>query len=287
MKYAWIEQRRSLFPVTRMCTMLKVSRTGFAQWLVRGPSARQVANESLDAKVFAIHQHSGGSYGRPRIVDALQNASTPATHERVRKSLLRQGLRTVHKRPYRVTTNSNHDHPIAPNLLHQQFNGWKINRAWVGDITYVHTQEGWLYLAVIIDLATRQVVGWSMSDRQTTRLVTDALTMAYWRKKPGAKLMMHTDRGSQYASKQHVQLLKDYGMQQSMSKRGCCWDNAVAESFFKTLKVERIYQTHYDTKSRARLDIVNWIEGFYNAKRLHTAIGSKTPNQMEQTLLAA
>ena len=157
----------------------------------------------------------------------------------------------------------------------------------MGDITFIDTQEGWLYLAVIIDLASRKVVGWSMSERIKAELVTDALKFAYWRLKPEAGLIMHTDRGSQYASKNHVDLLTNYGMRQSMSRRADCWDNAVAESFFKTLKVDRVYQTQYPTRQEARLDIVNWIEGFYNAKRLHTAIGGKIPNQLEQALKAA
>ena len=189
--------------------------------------------------------------------------------------------------PYTVTTDSEHTQSIAPDLLRRRFNAWQLNQAWVGDITFIDTQEGWLYLAVIIDLASRKVVGWSMSERIKAELVTDALKFAYWRLKPEAGLIMHTDRGSQYASKNHVDLLTNYGMRQSMSRRADCWDNAVAESFFKTLKVDRVYQTQYPTRQEARLDIVNWIEGFYNAKRLHTAIGGKIPNQLEQALKAA
>ena len=287
MKYAWINKHRDQFPITRLCQQLQVSRTGFMQWAVRAPSKRQIDNEQLDAKIFALHHSSNKSYGRPRIVDALGRANVWVGHERVRRSLVRQHLKTVHKRPYTVTTDSEHTQPIAPNLLQRRFNGWQLNQAWVGDITFIDTQEGWLYLAVIIDLASRKVVGWSMSERIKAELVTDALKFAYWRLKPEAGLIMHTDRGSQYASKNHVDLLTNYGMRQSMSRRADCWDNAVAESFFKTLKVERVYQTQYATRQEARLDIVNWIEGFYNAKRLHTAIGGKIPNQLEQALKAA
>ena len=188
------------------------------QWAVRAPSKRQIDNEQLDAKIFALHHSSNKSYGRPRIVDALRRANVRIGHERVRRSLVRQHLKTVHKRPYTITTDSEHTQPIAPNLLQRRFNGWQLNQAWVGDITFIDTQEGWLYLAV--------------------------------------------------------------------SRRAHCWDNAVAERFFKTLKVERVYQTQYPTRQEARLDIANWIEGFYNAKRLRIAIGGKIPNQLEQALKA-
>jgi transposase InsO family protein len=286
-KYAWIDANRDAFSVVRMCRLLDVSRTGYCQWSVRPPSSSAQANQALDARVAAIHATSRRSYGRLRIVRDLHDQGIRVGHERVRKSLLRQALRPVYKRPYRVTTESNPAKPIANNVLERRFDGWQMNQAWVGDITYIATAQGWLYLAVIMDLASRRIVGWSMSERMKAALVCDALRSAYWQRKPVTGLIMHTDRGSQYASDKHRKLLKDYRMEQSMSRKGNCWDNAPMESFFKTLKVERIHQTHYENRAHARLDIVNWIEGFYNRERLHSSIGYKTPAHAESSLKAA
>jgi transposase InsO family protein len=246
-----------------------------------------MANLALDAQVAAIHAGSKRSYGRPRIVRRLREQGVRASHERVRHSLKRQGLRPVYKRPYRVTTDSNHHKPIAPNVLNRRFDGWQVNEAWVGDITYVETGEGWLYLACVMDLASRRIVGWSMSDRITADLVCQALKSAYWLRKPTEGLIMHSDRGSQYASDSHRQLIKSYKMIQSMSRRGNCWDNAAMESFFKTLKVERIHLLRYETRALAKLDIVDWIEGFYNQRRMHSSIEYKTPIKAEARLMTA
>jgi transposase InsO family protein len=286
-KYAWIEAQRDQFSVTRMCRQLGVSRTGYCQWRTRAPSERSMANAVLDAQVAAMHAGSQRSYGRPRIVRGLRAQGMQVSHERVRNSLKRQDLRPVYKRPYRVTTDSAHDKPIAPNVLDRRFDGWQVNQAWVADITYIATGEGWLYLAVIMDLASRRIVGWSMSERIKADLVCQALKSAYWRRKPSAGLIMHSDRGSQYASDTHRKLIKDYGMIQSMSRRANCWDNAAMESFFKTLKVERTHRLRYDTRALAKLDIVDWIEGFYNRRRMHSSIGYKTPDAAESSLMAA
>ena len=287
MLYAWIDEHRDQFSVTRMCRLLAVSRSGFCQWRTRPPSDRSKANAALDAQVAAIHAASKRSYGRDRIVRGLRKQGLQVGHERVRKSLCRQGLRAVYKRPYRVTTDSNHSKPIAANVLDRRFAGWTVNRAWVADITYVATGEGWLYLAVVMDLASRRIVGWSMSDRIKGDLVCEALRSAYWRRKPTAGLIMHTDRGSQYASDRYRRLIQDFQMIQSMSRRANCWDNAPMESFFKTLKVERIHQLRYETRAQARLDIVDWIEGFYNLERVHSSIDYQTPAAAESSLMAA
>jgi putative transposase len=225
-KYVWINGNRDQYTVVRMCRVLQVSRTGYSQWCVRPLSKTKIENAVLDAKVATIHEGSGRSYGRPRIVKSLENQGHPVSAERVRKSLKRQGLRPVYKRPYRVTTDSNH-------------------KKWVADITYIATNEGWLYLAVIMDLASRKIVGWSIKSRMTQDLVCDALASAYWARKPKPGLIMHTDRGSQYASDAYRRLIGDYKMVQSMSRKGNCWDNGAMESFFKSLKVERVYQTRY------------------------------------------
>ena len=287
MKYAWIEEHRDLFNVTRMCALLEVSRSGYCQWRTRPPSHRARANAILDSQVAAIHSGSKRSYGRRRVVRELRQRHVQVSHERVRRSLKRQGLRSTYKRPYRVTTDSNHGKPVAPNVLQRRFEGWRINQAWVADITYVHTGEGWLYLATVMDLASRRIVGWSMSHRINADLVCQALKAAYWRRKPGPGLIMHTDRGSQYASDSYRRLIRDFRMTASMSRKGNCWDNAAMESFYKSLKVERIYQLRYDTRAHARLDIVDWIEGFYNRERLHSSIGYLAPVDAEPSLMAA
>jgi putative transposase len=286
-RYAWVKDNRETFAVERMCRVLQVSRSGFNQWRVRKPSRRQVENESLDAKVATIHEVSERTYGRPRIVQSLKDQGHQASPERVRKSLQRQGLRPIHKRPYRVTTDSEHSKPIAPNVLARRFDGWAINQAWVADITYIATDEGWLYLAAILDLASRKIVGWSMNARMTKELVCDALKSAYWARKPATGLIMHTDRGSQYASDEYRKLLGQYKMIQSMSRRANCWDNSVMESFFKTLKVERAHRIRYATRAQAKLDLVNWIEGRYNRSRLHSSNGYQSPVQKELGLRVA
>jgi len=283
-KYAWIEEHRDRFSVTRMCRQFGVSRTGYCQWRTRAPSNRSLANAVLDAQVAAIHAGSKRSYGRPRIVRGLRAQGVQVGHERVRHSLKRQGLRPVYKRPYRVTTDSAHHKPIAPHVLDRRFDGWRVNQAWVADITYIATGEGWLYLACVMDLASRRIVGWSMSDRIKAELVCQALKSAYWRRKPPARLIMHSDRGSQYASDSYRQLIKDYRMIQSMSRKANCWDNAAMESFFKTLKVEHVHQVRYETRAQARIDLVDWIEGFYNSQRMHSAIDYQVPNQLEKQL---
>ena len=287
MKYAWIDEQRDQFQVTRMCRQLGVSRSGYCQWRTRAPSDRAMANAVLDAQVAALHASSKRSYGRPRILRGLREQGVQVGHERVRNSLKRQHLRPVYKRPYRVTTDSAHHQPIAANVLDRRVDGWQVNQAWVADITYVATDEGWLYLACVMDLASRRIVGWSMSERMSADLVCQALKSAYWRRKPAAGLIMHSDRGSQYASASHRQLINDYRMIQSMSRTANCWDNAAMESFFKTLKVERTHLLRYDTRVQAKLDIVDWIEGFYNQRRMHSSIGYNTPVNAECSLMAA
>jgi transposase InsO family protein len=245
------------------------------------------ANLALDARVAAIHRASGRSYGRERIHLQMHDEGMPVGRERIRKSLERQGLRPVYRRPYRVTTDSDHDTPLSPNLLERRFDGWSVNQAWVADITCVATDEGWLYLAAVMDLASRRIVGWSMSERIQAELVCEALKSAYWRRKPGPGLIMHTDRGGQYASTRYRGLVRDYRMKASMTGKGNCWDNAAMESFFKTLKVERVYQVRYSTRAQAQLDIVDWIEGFYDRRRLHFSTGYRTPVAVEDSTVAA
>ena len=287
MRYAWIERHRDEYEVARMCRQLEVSRSGYLQWRGRRPSTRAMDNTALDARVAAIHAHARQSYGRPRVVRALQAQGISVGHERVRQSLLRQTLRPVYRKPYRVTTDSAHTKPIAANVLDRRFEGWAINRAWVADLTYIATEEGWLYLACVLDLGSRRVVGWSMSERMKAKLVCDALTMAYWHRKPPPGLIMHSDRGVQYAGDEHRKLIAQHRMVQSMSRKGNCWDNAPMESFFKTLKVEWVNRFRYATRAQARLDLIDWIEGFYNAQRLHSSIDYQAPAAFEKHVCAA
>ena len=287
MKYAWIGVHSDQYSVARMCRVLEVSRTGYCQWRGRAPSVRATRQAALDARVASLHGQSRRTYGRARIVRALREQGLGVGHETVRRSLLRQGLRPVYKRPYRVTTDSAHTKPVAPNVLARRVAGWRPNEAWVADLTYVPTGEGWLYLACILDLASRRIVGWSMADRMKAELVCEALKSAYWRRKPAPGLIMHTDRGSQYASTSYRRLVTDYGMVPSMSRKANCWDNAVMESFFKTLKVERIHRLRYPTRAQARLDIVDWMEGFYNQQRMHSSIDYLSPASFERSLMAA
>ncbi len=287
MKYAWIDNHRDQYPVSRMCRVLAVSRSGYCQWRKREPSARAQANEVLDRQIARVHAASGRSYGRLRIVASLRAQGVRVGGERVRRSLGRQQLRPVYRRPYVVTTDSAHRLPVAANLLDRRFTGWSPNKAWVADITYVPTAQGWLFLAAVMDLACRVIVGWAMSERIDAMLVCDALRMAYWRRRPSPGLLIHSDRGSQYASRDHRDLTIELGMTMSMSRKANAWDNAVIESFFKTLKVERVYQVRYETRDQARLDLVNWIEGFYNRQRLHGAAEMKPPIDRERELLVA
>jgi transposase InsO family protein len=286
-RYAWIERHRDDYTVARMCRHVDVSRTGYLQWRKRPPSDRATANAVLDAQVAIIHRQARQSYGRPRIVRVLHAQGVVVGHERVRQSLLRQALRPVYRKAYRVTTDSTHTKPIAANVLNRRFARWQINRAWVADLTYIRTDEGWLYLACILDLGSRRVVGWSMSERMKTQLVCDALKMAYWRRKPPAGLIMHSDRGVQYAADEHRKLIAEYRMVQSMSRKGNCWDNAPMESFFKTLKVEWVDRMRYATRAQARLDLIDWIEGFYNAQRVHSSIEYQSPSMFEKHLQTA
>ena len=214
MKYAWIDHHRDEYTVSRLCRVLSVSRSGYCQWRVRAPSARALANQALDAKVTAIHRDSRRSYGRPRITRQLRQQGECVSAERVRQSIQRQGLRPVYRRAYVVTTDSGHRLPVAANILERRFDGWQPNQAWVGDISYVATGEGWLYLAVVMDLASRRIVGWSMSASIDAKLVCGALRSAYWQRKPKAGLLVHTDRGSQGGfnrSSQHLQSWRCYG----------------------------------------------------------------------------
>ena len=296
MKYAWIEAERKQFPLPVMCDVLSVSISGYRVWKRGGqPGRKRLTDTQMLALVEAISSEVKHAYGSRRITKELRARGFPASRARVCRLMRENGIRARHKRRYRATTDSKHALPVAKNLLDRNFTPAAPNQTWTADMTYIWTDEGWLYLAVVIDLFNREVVGWSIQPRMTTDIVLDALTMAWFRRKPGSGLMHHSDRGSQYASHAFQARLKAYGMVCSMSRKGNCWDNAPSESFFNSLKNERVHGTRYRTKAEAIADLFDYIEPFYNRKRLHSTLGYASPqkflaqwlsNQHEQELAA-
>lgn len=287
MKYAWIKQHAADFSVTTLCQFTGVSRSAYYDWLERRPTrVDQEDNQLIDLVKIAFTK-GRESYGTRRIKKALQSEDLQISRRRIAKLMSRAELRCKTKRRFKATTDSKHTQSISPNLLNRQFDAEQPNQKYVGDITYIHTQEGWLYLAVVIDLYSRQVVGWSMAERMHAKLVNDALLMAIWRRKPDRGLIWHTDRGSQYASDSHRALLKRHGVIQSMSRKGNCWDNAVSESFFHSLKTELIHNQQYLTREDAKRDIFEYIEVFYNRERLHSANSYMSPVNYEMQLKSA
>ncbi len=283
MKYAWIHSHQKAFDVTVLCQLLEVTRSSYYAWSAQDkPSARTQENRLLSEKIKMIFTANKGRYGSRRIRCALLNQGYQISRRRVRRLMKALGLSCKTNRKFKHTTDSNHDLPIAPNLLNRDFSVAQANQVYVGDITYIPTQEGWLYLAVVIDLFSRQVVGWAMDKRMKAALVNDALLMALWKRKPPRGLIWHTDRGSQYASKSHRALLKAHGLKQSMSRKGNCWDNAVAESFFHTLKIELTHHEQFKTREEAKQKIFEYIEVYYNRVRMHSANDYLSPVDYEQ-----
>ncbi len=283
MRFAWIEEHQAKWPVAVQCEVLDVSRSGFFAWRRRPTSGQSQRRESLRSEIEAIHRESRKDvYGSPRIHQELTARGRRCNVKTVARIMKERGIRAKTARKFKVTTDSKHNRPVAPNVLDRTFEQTAANRAWVSDITYVPTREGWLYLAVVEDLYTRKIVGWSMSDRLTSRLVVDALEMAIERQLPCAGLLSHSDRGSQYASEHYQDLLKRQGITCSMSRRGDCWDNAPMESFFATLKKELVHFEDYTTRSEARQSLFEYIETFYNRVRRHSALGYKSPTEFEQ-----
>lgn len=282
MRYRFIDEHRGQWPVRLMCEVLQVSPGGYYTWRDHPVSARQQRRQVLKAEIEAIHHEFKERYGSPRIHEELQARGQRCCVNTVAKLMRQHDIAAKAKRKFRCTTDSNHDLPVADNLLDRQFEPVAINQAWVTDITYIPTGEGWLYLAAVEDLYSRQIVGWSMSERMTSRLVVDALVMAVSRRLPGAGLMAHSDRGSQYASDHYQRLLEQHGITCSMSRRGDCWDNAPMESFFATLKKELVHQENYQTRAEARASVFEYIEVFYNRVRRHSALGYLSPVEYEQ-----
>ena len=286
MKHQFVEGQRANHTVKRMCAVLGVSRSGHYAWRARQPSIRQKENEELFFRIQAIHEQSRRLYGSPRIRAELNAQGFRCGKNRVARIMRDHALRAdVRRRRFRRTTDSRHDLPVADNLLHQDFTtATAPNEVWLSDLTYIPTGEGWLYLAGVMDLFSRKIVGWSMAEHLRTDLVSEALRMAIARRQPGAGLLHHSDRGIQYASDAYQQLLQAHRMEASMSRRGDCWDNACAESFWGTLKTELVNHEHYASRDAARQSIFEYIEVFYNRNRLHSSLGYQSPEAFEASL---
>jgi len=275
-RFAAINAEKAQHAVTTLCRVLGVTRSGYYAWLRRGKSARERRNDELSDRILAIHKKSRGTYGCPRIQAELSSQGHRVSRKRVAHLMGRQGIKARKRKAWvPKTTDSRHGFPAAPNLLDRKFKQVAPNQVWVGDITYLRTGEGWLYLATLLDLYSRKVIGWSMSDTIDRHLVLGALEMAVVARRPPVGLIHHTDRGSQYASLDYRNALKRHGIVPSMSRTGNCWDNAVAESFFSTLKTE--VAREHPTRAAARLAVFEYIEAFYNRQRRHSAIGYDTP----------
>jgi putative transposase len=281
MRYRVIQEHDRRYPIRLMCRALAVSAAGYYAWRVRPESARSVSDRTTRSAIRVIHRDSRETYGSPRIWDALVKQGHRIGEHRVARLMRQDGIRAKPVTKWRATTQSNHQWPVAANTLNRQFTVAAPNRVWAGDITYVWTLEGWLYLAVLLDLYSRRVVGWAMSQRITVELTEQALTMALAKRAPTAGLLHHSDRGSQYAATSYQRVLAAYGLLPSMSRKGNCWDNACVESFFGTLKRELVDQRRYVTREEARQDIFEYIEVFYNRQRRHSTLGYHSPAEYE------
>ena len=287
MKYAFIERHRRLWPICVQCRVLLVSVSGFHQHLARRKhiaERRHLSDESLVVHISAVYAENHGAYGWPRIWRELRSQGIRVGKLRVQSLMKKHGIQARGKRRFRViTTDSKHNLPIAPNLLNRNFIAAAPNQAWVGDFTYISTEEGWLFLAVVIDLFSRKVVGWSMRPDMRCDLVIDALEMAWFRRSPGKQtgLIFHSDRGSQYASEDFRKVLEHCAITPSMSRKGNCWDNACSETLFGSLKVERLHGRRFRTIREAKDETISWLL-WYNRTRMHSTLNYLSPTQFEQ-----
>lgn len=281
MRYAFIEAHRPQWRLQTMCRVLGVSKAGYFCWRDGREPPRRSSDRALTVEIRAIHDRHRQVYGSPRIHRQLRAQGTRVGRKRVERLMREAGIHVPPRRRHVVTTDSDHDQPIAANLLEQDFHAQAPNTRWVTDITYVETGEGWLYLSAIVDLFSRRVVGWAMDQRMDRSLVLRALDMALGQRTPAQGLIHHSDRGSQYASEDYRRALTDAGITASMSRRGNCYDNAVIESFWHTLKVELVYRRHFATRAEASAAIFDYIETFYNRVRLHSALDYRSPAAVE------
>jgi len=276
-----MRDHRKNWPLRTMARVLRVSPGGYYAWRKRQPSARSQRRATLQTAIREVHEQSRRTYGSPRVHAALTGRGITCCVNTVAKIMRQAGLAARVKRRFKTTTDASHDLPTAPNRLNRCFRRHRANEAWVGDVTFIATDEGWLYLATEMDLYSRKIVGWAMGDRLTTDLVASALSMAVAQRRPPIGLLHHSDRGCQYASRAFRGLLSAHGMVCSMSRRGNAYDNAPMESFFGTLKQERIHRASYATRDQARTDVFEYIEAFYNRRRLHSTLGYLSPDDFE------
>jgi putative transposase len=282
MRYHWIQSHQRDYPVVVLCRVLRVSTSGYYTWLERKPSLRQEKRQHLADAVFMSYRDSEKRYGYRKIHEDLHEQHIFCCEETVRRVMKAIGIHSCTRRKYVVTTDSDHSYKPAENLLERDFTAEKPNCKWLTDITYVETGEGWLYLAAVLDVFSRKIVGWSMGENIDTELVKSALDMAVRQRKPDIGLLHHSDRGVQYASGDYQQKLKDLDIVCSMSRKGNCWDNAMMESFFGSLKTECVYQQKYKTREQAKQDLFKYIEIFYNRKRRHASLGYISPEEFER-----
>ncbi|RQR68743.1 IS3 family transposase [Burkholderia sp. Bp9010] len=279
-RYAWIDRQVGQYPLSSLCHVLSVSVNGYRAWKRGGrPGRTRLTDTQLLTLIRKVHAEAKGAYGSPRMTKEIRDRGFPVSKARVERLMRENGIRARHKRRYRATTDSKHKLPVAPNLLNREFTPAEPSQVFSSDITYIWTDEGWLYLAVVLDLFNREVVGWSIKPRMTADLVTDALTMAWFRRRPALGALCQSDRGSQYASHEFQRKLAAYGMRCSMSRKGNCWDNAPTESFFNSLKNERVHATRYRTHQDAKVDLFEYIEVFYNRSRRHSSLGFVSPER--------
>jgi len=281
-KFAFINQQRGTLAVHDLCRLLDVSSSGFYAWLARTPSAAARRRQDLAAKIRVVHESHRRVYGSPRVHKALIAQGESVCRNTVAKIMRTHEIRARTHRRFRVsTTDADHHHPVAPNLLDRHFNAARPNRVWLTDITYIPTDEGWLYLAGVMDLYSRRIIGWSMADHLGVELARDALNMALAARRPGSGLLHHSDRGVQYACREYQTLLAARGIAVSMSGPGDCYDNAPKESFWGKLKTELVHLERFATRAQARAAIFDYIEAFYNRIRLHSSLGYVSPEQFE------
>ena len=281
MTYRFIQRHGQAYSVGRMCMLLNICRSSYYAWKKRKPSRRTQENQALIEHIRRIHKLSRKTYGSPRVHAQLRKQGWTCSRKRIARLMRQDGLQGRRKYRKVTTTDSKHNFPIAPNVLNREFRAAKPNEKWVADITYIPTEEGWLYLAGVLDLFSRKIVGWEMSAQINADLVENALRMALYQRQPGANLLHHSDRGSQYASYSIRNILAANHIQVSMSNKADCYDNAVMESFFGTLKNEWVHHQKYQTRYQARTDIFGYIEGFYNTVRLHSTLGYLSPVEFE------
>jgi len=287
MKFNFISENQETFKVGLMCDVLQVSRPGFYAWLKRPESRRSRENRKLEDKIRVIHKDNKEIYGSPRIHAELKDQGVKCSKNRVARIMRSGGLRSRIKRKFKATTDSRHNFPVAPNLLDQNFEVNTSNEVWVADITYIHTNEGWLYLAAVMDLFSRRIIGWAMASHISRRLTIDALKMAIANRPDIEGAIHHSDRGSQYASRDYQKVLKEHEIICSMSRKGNCYDNAVMESFFHSLKTEWVHHYRYLTRQQAKNSIFYYLEIFYNRKRRHSLLNYMNPHEYEVWKMAA